>query len=44
MHTRFRCDVEVLVRNKYGVDWESWRVVPEKIMTHLINELEVRAN
>ncbi|KAB2630975.1 hypothetical protein D8674_008494 [Pyrus ussuriensis x Pyrus communis] len=28
------------VCNKYGVDWESWRAVPEKIKTHLIDELE----
>ncbi|KAB2636113.1 hypothetical protein D8674_026647 [Pyrus ussuriensis x Pyrus communis] len=39
MRTRFLSDVGVLVRDKYGVDWETWRATPEEMKMHLINEL-----
>ncbi|RXH97559.1 hypothetical protein DVH24_009884 [Malus domestica] len=38
MCTRFLSDVGVLVRDKCGVDWETWRATPEEMKMHLINE------
>ena len=37
----FLSDVGVLVRDKCGVDWESWRDIPYEMKMHLIDELAV---
>ncbi|KAB2636105.1 hypothetical protein D8674_026639 [Pyrus ussuriensis x Pyrus communis] len=39
MGTRFSSNVGVLVCDKCGVDWETWRAIPEEMKIHLINEL-----
>ena len=41
MRTKFWSDIGVLVDDKCGVDWKSWRTVPKEMKTHLIDELAV---
>ncbi|CAN6695413.1 unnamed protein product [Malus baccata var. baccata] len=38
IRANFWSDVGVLVRDKCGVDWESWKVIPEELKMHLIDE------
>ncbi|TQD75131.1 hypothetical protein C1H46_039335 [Malus baccata] len=40
MRNKFTHDVRVLVRDKCSANWESWRIVPEEIKTHLVDEFE----
>ncbi|KAB2597196.1 hypothetical protein D8674_000116 [Pyrus ussuriensis x Pyrus communis] len=40
MHNKFMHDVRVLVLDKCGLDWESWKAVLKEIKTHLVDEFE----
>ena len=41
---KFRGDVGVLVRDKGGMNWKSWRDIPEEIKTVMIDALAIRVN
>ena len=37
----FSSDVGAMVHTKCATDWESWRVIPEELKMHMIDELAV---